>query len=59
MEYRGRIPKVGDTVGAKGHNGVFKVEAGDEKVRTVQLRLTNGAGPPVRDVPWTALAFTD
>ena len=58
-EYTGRVPKKGDRVGALGHNGVFTVVEVDPKVKTVELLLTNGSGPTVSSVPWTALTFLD
>jgi len=55
-EYTGRIPKMGDRVGAIGHTGAFEVVAVDEVHRAVSIKLL-GSSHTKHGVPWTTLVF--
>ena len=48
-------PKVGDTVRSSQSEGVFEVVFVNALMQTANIRLLDGTGHVVPNVPWTAL----
>jgi hypothetical protein len=53
------IPKRGDHVGSAQHQGVFEVVAVNALMQAANIRLVDGSGPIIPNVPWTALKAPD
>jgi hypothetical protein len=53
-----RVPKKGDRVAARGHNGTFVVSAVDSTLRTAELKMI-GHDFALSLIPWRALTFVD
>jgi hypothetical protein len=51
------VPKQGDRVSAAQHEGVFEVVGVNALMQTANIRLVDGSGHVVPNVPWTALKF--
>jgi hypothetical protein len=49
------VPKQGDGVGAAQHEGVFEVVGVNALMQTANIRLADGTGHVVPNVPWTML----
>jgi hypothetical protein len=54
-EYSGNIPKRGDRVATTQQEGVFEVVDINSLMQTVNLKLDDGQGHVIRNVPWTSL----
>lgn len=57
-----RIPKQGDHVNhvnAEQHQGVFEVVGVNALMQTANIRLVDGSGHVVPNVPWTDLKVLD
>jgi hypothetical protein len=52
------VPKRGDRVSAAQHEGVFEVVGVNALMQTANIRLADGSGPVIPNVPWTALKFS-
>ena len=50
-----KIPKPGDHVNATQHQGIFEVVGVNTLMQTANIRLLNGSGPVIANVPWTDL----
>ena len=48
-------PKRGDHVGSASHQGLFEVVGVNALMQTANLRLVDGSGPVIPNVPWDAL----
>jgi len=48
-------PKNGDHVSAAEHEGIFEVVGVNSLMRTVNIRLVDGTGHVIPNVPWTML----
>ena len=51
------IPQKGDRVGTAQHEGVFEVVGVNSLMQTVNIRLADGTGPVVPNIPWAMLTF--
>ena len=49
------VPKRGDHVSAVGHEGVFEVVGVNALMQAANIRLVDGSGPVIPNVPWTDL----
>jgi hypothetical protein len=49
------VPKQGDHVAAAQREGVFEVVGVNSLMQTANIRLVDGSGHVVPNVPWTAL----
>jgi hypothetical protein len=58
-ESRVTVPKQGDRVGATQHEGVFEVVGVNTLMQTANIRLADGSGHVIPNVPWTALKVLD
>jgi hypothetical protein len=56
-EPRVTTPQKGDRVGTAQHEGVFEVVGVNSLMQTVNIRLADGTGPVVPNIPWTMLTF--
>jgi hypothetical protein len=52
-------PKKGEHVRSTQHEGVFEVVFVNALMQTANIRLLDGTGPVVPNVPWTALKVLD
>jgi hypothetical protein len=52
-------PKQSDRVGATQHEGVFEVVGVNALMQTANIRLADGSGHVIPNVPWTALKALD
>jgi hypothetical protein len=52
-------PKQGDHVGDTQHEGVFEVVFVNSLMQSVNIRLVDGSGHVIPNVPWTALKALD
>ncbi len=52
-------PKRGDRVGVAQQEGVFEVADINSLMQTANLKLTDGQGHIVRNIPWTSLKPVD
>ena len=52
-------PKQGDRVSATQHEGVFEVVGVNALMQTANIRLADGSGHIIPNVPWTALKVLD
>jgi hypothetical protein len=52
-------PKKGEHVRSTQHEGVFEVVFVNALMQTANIRLLDGTGPVVPNVPWTALKAMD
>ena len=53
-----RVPKKGDRVAARGHNGTFIASAVDSTLRTAELKMI-GHDFALSLIPWRTLTFVD
>ncbi|MGA8873141.1 MAG: hypothetical protein WB460_18495 [Candidatus Acidiferrales bacterium] len=53
------VPKQGDRVSATQHQGVFEVVGVNALMQTANIRLADGSGHVIPNVPWTALKVLD
>jgi hypothetical protein len=53
------VPKRGDHVSTTQHEGVFEVVAVNALMQAANIRLVDGSGPVIPNVPWTALKPPD
>jgi hypothetical protein len=53
------VPKRGDHVSTTQHEGVFEVVAVNALMQAANVRLVDGSGPVIPNVPWTALKPPD
>jgi hypothetical protein len=58
-KYIGRIPREGDRVTIPKTHGMYAVIKLDANAQKADIRLTNGTGPVVSDIPWKLLTFVD
>jgi hypothetical protein len=49
------VPKQGDRVGSTQYEGVFEVVGVNALMQTANIRLADGSGHVIPNVPWTAL----
>lgn len=49
------VPKQGERVSSAQHQGVFEVVGVNALMQTANIRLADGSGPVIPNVPWTAL----
>ena len=49
------VPKNGDHVSAAEHEGVFEVVGVNSLMQTANIRLVDGTGHVIPNVPWTML----
>jgi hypothetical protein len=52
-------PKNGDRVRTAQHEGVFEIVGVNSLMQTANIRLIDGTGHVVPNVPWTALSPAD
>ena len=52
-------PKRGDHVGTAEHPGVFEVVGVNALMQAANIRLVDGSGHVIPNVPWTALRPAD
>ena len=48
-------PKLRNCVSSTQHQGVFEVVGVNALMQTANIRLADGSGPVIPNVPWTAL----
>lgn len=48
-------PKRGNLVTSNQHEGIFDVVSINSLMQTANIRLIDGSGPVIANVPWTAL----
>jgi len=53
------VPKQGERVVATQHEGVFEVVGVNTLMQTANIRLVDGSGHVIPNVPWTALKVLD
>jgi hypothetical protein len=53
------VPKRGDHVRSTQHEGAFEVVAVNTLMQAANIRLLDGSGPVIPNVPWTALRPAD
>jgi hypothetical protein len=53
------VPKRGDLVSTTQHEGVFEVVGVNTLMQAANIRLADGTGPVLPNVPWTALKAVD
>jgi len=58
-ESKVNVPKRGDRVGATQYEGVFEVVGVNALMQTANIRLPDGSGHVIPNVPWTALKVLD
>ena len=58
-ESKATVPKRGDRVGATQHEGVFEVVGVNALMQAANIRLADGSGQVIPNVPWTALKVLD
>jgi hypothetical protein len=49
------VPKNGDHVSAAEHEGIFEVVGVNSLMQTANIRLVDGTGHVIPNVPWTML----
>jgi hypothetical protein len=49
------VPKNGDQVSAAEHEGIFEVVGVNSLMQTANIRLVDGTGHVIPNVPWTML----
>lgn len=49
------VPKQGERVSSTQHQGVFEVVGVNALMQTANIRLADGSGPVIPNVPWNAL----
>ncbi len=54
-----KIPKQGDHVNATQHQGIFEVVGINALMQAANIRLVDGSGPVIANVPWTDLKVLD
>jgi hypothetical protein len=54
-ESKVNVPKQGERVSATQHEGVFEVVGVNALMQTANIRLIDGSGHVIPNVPWTAL----
>ena len=55
MTTESKAPKQGEHVGATQHEGVFEVVGVNTLMQTANIRLVDGSGHVIPNVPWTDL----
>ena len=58
-KFVGRAPREGDRVTTPKTHGMYAVIKLDVQAQTADIRLTNGTGAVVPDIPWKLLTFVD
>lgn len=58
MSKEGTAPKKDERVTAIGHEGVFEVVFVNALMQTANIRLLDGTGHVIPNVPWTALTHS-
>jgi hypothetical protein len=58
-ETKTTAPKQGDHMGTTQHEGVFEVVFVNALMQNANIRLTDGSGHVIPNVPWTALKALD
>jgi hypothetical protein len=53
------VPKRGDRVSTTQQEGVFEVVGVNALMQAANIRLVDGSGPVIPNVPWTALKPPD
>jgi hypothetical protein len=53
------VPKRGDHVRSAQHEGAFEVVGVNALMQSANIRLLDGSGPVIPNVPWTALRPAD
>ena len=53
------VPKEGDHVGTTQHEGICEVVFVNALVQSTNIRLVDGSGPVIPNVPWTGLKALD
>ena len=53
------VPKRGDHVSAARHEGVFEVVGVNALMQAANIRLVDGSGSVIPNVPWTDLKPSD
>lgn len=53
------VPKRGDRVSTTQQGGVFEVVGVNALMQAANIRLVDGSGPVIPNVPWTALKPPD
>ena len=53
------VPKRGDLVSTTQQEGVFEVVGVNALMQAANIRLADGTGPVLPNVPWTALKAVD
>ena len=48
-------PKQGERVSSTKHEGIFEIVGVNSLMQTANLRLVDGSGPVIPNVPWTDL----
>ena len=56
---KGMVPKRGDHESATQHQGVFEVVGVNALMQAANIRLVDGSGPIIPNVPWTDLKPPD
>jgi hypothetical protein len=54
-ESKTMVPKRGEHVRSNQHEGAFEVVAVNALMQVANIRLLDGSGPVIPNVPWTAL----
>jgi hypothetical protein len=52
-------PKQGELVGSTQHEGIFEVVGVNALMQAANIRLADGSGHVIPNVPWTALKALD
>jgi hypothetical protein len=58
-KYVGRIPREGERVMTPKTQGMYSIVKLHPILQTADVRLTNGSGPVISDIPWNLLTFVD
>jgi hypothetical protein len=53
------VPKRGDLVSTTQQEGVFEVVGVNALMQAANIRLADGTGPVLPNIPWTALKAVD
>jgi hypothetical protein len=53
------VPKQGERVAVTQHEGVFEVVGVNALMQTANIRLADGSGHVIPNMPWTALKVLD
>jgi len=58
-EFKGTVPKQGQHVTITKQEGVFEVVGVNALMQTANIRLIDGTGHVMPNIPWTALKILD